>query len=56
VGRPGRGVLDMGMPATNKPIRLAWMDMHRIRGGRIVESWHLEDTAGMLQQLGVTPG
>jgi len=44
------------MPATNKPIRLAWMDMHRIRGGRIVESWHLEDTAGMLQQLGVTPG
>jgi steroid delta-isomerase-like uncharacterized protein len=46
----------MGMPATDKPVRLAWMDMHRIKGGQIVESWHLEDTAGMLQQLGVTPG
>jgi predicted ester cyclase len=46
----------MGMPATNKPIRLARMDMHRIRGGQIVESWHLEDSAGMLQRLSVTPG
>jgi hypothetical protein len=34
----------------------AWMDMHRIRGGQIVESWHLEDSAGMLQGLSVTPG
>jgi hypothetical protein len=32
------------------------MDMHRIQGGQIVESWHIEDIAGMLQQLGVTPG
>ena len=43
----------MGQPATNKPVVVAWMDMHRIEGGQIVESWHLEDVAGMLRQLGV---
>jgi steroid delta-isomerase-like uncharacterized protein len=46
----------MGMPATNRPVRFGWMDMHRIEGGQIVESWHLEDVAGMLQQLGLMPG
>jgi steroid delta-isomerase-like uncharacterized protein len=46
----------MGIPPTGKTVSIPWMDMHRIQGGQIVESWHLEDIAGMLQQLGVTPG
>ena len=29
--------------------------MHRIAGGKIVESWNCWDTLGMLQQLGVVP-
>ncbi|MGH9878416.1 MAG: ester cyclase [Nitrososphaerales archaeon] len=27
----------------------------RIADGKIVEMWHVADTSGMLQQLGVTP-
>lgn len=42
----------MGQPATGKPARFPYMDMHRIVNGRIVEIWHLEDIAGMLYQLG----
>jgi hypothetical protein len=29
--------------------------MHRMAGGKIVESWNCWDTLGMLQQLGVVP-
>ena len=43
----------MGAPATNKRASFAYMDMHRIAGGRIAETWHVEDIAGMLQQLGL---
>jgi hypothetical protein len=32
------------------------MDMHRIADGKIVESWHVEDIAGMLAQMGVMGG
>jgi steroid delta-isomerase-like uncharacterized protein len=40
-----------GRPATGKPARFAYMDMHRIRDGKIVESWHIEDFTAMAQQL-----
>jgi hypothetical protein len=29
--------------------------IHRLGGGKIVESWNVWDTLGMLQQLGVIP-
>jgi steroid delta-isomerase-like uncharacterized protein len=45
----------MGRPATGKQASVAYMDMHRIVNGRIVEIWHLEDIAGMLYQLGLMP-
>ena len=45
-----------GIPPTGKFVRIPWIDIHRVTDGQIVESWHLEDIAGMLQQLGVTPG
>ena len=43
----------MGAPATGKPARFPYMDMYRIANGRIVETWHVEDIAGMLGQLGL---
>jgi steroid delta-isomerase-like uncharacterized protein len=44
----------MGRPATGKRATFAYMDMHRIVNGRIVEICHVEDFAGMLRQLGLT--
>jgi steroid delta-isomerase-like uncharacterized protein len=46
----------MGMPPTGKPATFAYMDMYRIANGRITDSWHVEDIAGMLRQLGAMPG
>jgi predicted ester cyclase len=43
----------MGYPATGKPVRFFAIDVLRIRGGRIVEDWHLEDNLSLLEQLGV---
>jgi predicted ester cyclase len=43
----------MGRPATGKPVRFFAIDVLRIRGGRIVEDWHLEDNLTLLQQMGV---
>ncbi len=45
----------MGRPATGKQVQFAYMDMHHIVNGRIVEIWHLEDIVGMLYQLGLMP-
>jgi steroid delta-isomerase-like uncharacterized protein len=45
----------MGMPATGKRTSFAYMDMYRIVNGRITDVWHVEDIAGMLQQLGLMP-
>jgi predicted ester cyclase len=46
----------MGRPATNKPAKFTYMDMHRVVNGQVVETWHLEDITGMLGQLGLLPG
>jgi steroid delta-isomerase-like uncharacterized protein len=43
----------MGVPATGKRASFAFMDMYRIADGRIVETWHVEDVAGMFSQLGL---
>lgn len=45
----------LGVPATGKTIRFAGLDVHRVRNGRVVESWHVEDLLGALGQLGVVP-
>ena len=45
----------MGMPPTGKKVRVDGIWMHRISGGKIVESWNAWDTLGMLQQLGIVP-
>src|SRR6266851_3822514 len=43
----------MGHAPTGKPVRFFAIDILRIRGGRIVEDWHLEDNLTLLEQLGV---
>jgi predicted ester cyclase len=43
----------MGHPATGKPVRFFAIDILRIRDGKIVEDWHLEDNLTLLEQLGV---
>ena len=43
----------MGHPATGKPVRFFAIDILRIRNGKIVEDWHLEDNLSLLEQIGV---
>jgi predicted ester cyclase len=43
----------MEHPATGKPVRFFAIDILRIRDGKIVEDWHLEDNLTLLEQLGV---
>lgn len=45
----------LGVPATNKDVKVTGIGIDRISGGKIVESWGEFDLAGMLQQLGVMP-
>ncbi len=35
----------------SKRIEMRTMDVHQVRGGMIVATWHLEDFAGLLHQL-----
>ena len=43
----------MQFPATGKTIAIDATDIHRIENGVIVETWHIEDRLGLLQQIGV---
>jgi predicted ester cyclase len=45
----------MDHPATGARAQFAWIDMYRIAEDRITEIWHLEDVAGLLQQLTAAP-
>jgi steroid delta-isomerase-like uncharacterized protein len=42
-----------GIPATGRQVVVPGLWLQRIADGKIVESWHVWDTLGMLQQLGV---
>jgi steroid delta-isomerase-like uncharacterized protein len=43
------------IPPTGKKVSVAGVWIHRVAGGKIVESWNVWDTFGMLQQMGVIP-
>jgi len=45
----------MGVPATNKKVRVDYIDFWRVQNGKCVEGWVQMDNAGLFQQLGVTP-
>jgi steroid delta-isomerase-like uncharacterized protein len=44
-----------GMPATGKSISLQYIDIMRVRDGRIVEHWNCLNQLDWLQQLGLAP-
>lgn len=44
-----------GIPATNKPVTVTAIHIHRLTNGKLVEHWEMIDLFGMLQQLGVIP-
>ena len=41
----------MGHEPTGRHIEMRTMDIHQVRDGRIVVTWHLEDFAGLMAQL-----
>jgi predicted ester cyclase len=45
----------MGIPATNRTFSLSVIDINRIKDGKIVERWGVQDDLGMLRQLGILP-
>lgn len=44
----------LGLPPTGKVVTMAGIEIMRFVDGRIAEVWHLDDVAGLLQQLGTT--
>jgi predicted ester cyclase len=44
-----------GIPPTGKPIAIAIHEFHTLTDDRIVQTWHLEDWFGMLNQVGAWP-
>lgn len=42
-----------GVPATNKQFVVSYINIYRIRDGRIVENWVGLDRLGLAQQLGM---
>jgi len=41
----------MGHAPTGRRIEMRTMDIHQVRDGKIVTTWHLEDFAGLMAQL-----
>jgi len=44
-----------GIPPSGKPLRVEGMGFFRFRHGHLVEEWAVDDSLGLLQQLGVAP-
>ena len=40
-----------GVPATNKSVNFVGHDLLKIKDGKVVELWHVENLAGMFEQL-----
>jgi steroid delta-isomerase-like uncharacterized protein len=45
----------MGIPPTGLQVSIGLIGIVRIADGKVVEHWSIEDTLGMMQQLGVIP-
>ena len=43
----------LGVPGTGRPVEIRAADFHRLAGGRIAATWHLEDYFGVATQLGL---
>jgi len=44
----------MGIPPTNKKVKVQAIAIDRVVGGKIVEEWGMSDTLGLMQQLSCT--
>jgi len=44
-----------GIPPTNKPMTVNGIEIHRIKDGKVAESWICDDVPSIMQQLGVVP-
>jgi steroid delta-isomerase-like uncharacterized protein len=44
-----------GIPPTGRPVRVDAISIHRMKGGKIAETWEVWDTLTFLQQIGVVP-
>lgn len=42
----------LGVAATGTPVTTQFIDIHRVEGGRIVETYHVEDLLGVMIQVG----
>ena len=45
----------MGIPPTNKTVKVQAFDMAEFRDGKITAHWGLTDNAAMMEQLGLAP-
>jgi predicted ester cyclase len=52
VGRGTQSGAALGIPATGKRAEFRAFDIHHLKDGVIVRTWHLEDFFGMAMQLG----
>lgn len=42
----------MGIPATGNEVEFTGISLYRIEGGKIAESWNVEDKLGLMRQIG----
>ncbi len=45
----------LGISPTGKAVTWAGINIYRVAGGKIAETWQLSDTLGLLRQLGAIP-
>jgi predicted ester cyclase len=45
----------MGIPPTGKSIKVSYIDIWTVEGGKLKENWVQMDMLGLMQQLGVIP-
>jgi steroid delta-isomerase-like uncharacterized protein len=45
----------MGTPASGKEVQFTGISIYRIEGGKIAQSWTVEDEFGLMQQIGAIP-
>jgi predicted ester cyclase len=46
----------MGITPTGKEVEFTGISLYRIEGGKIAESWNVEDELGLMRQIGAIPG
>jgi predicted ester cyclase len=45
----------LGLPPSGKSIDFQGIEIARIADGKVAESWHVDDTLAMMQQIGAVP-